>query len=87
MLCSCFVVLSWKLVFDALLRREWLDVGEKYLQESETYHGCGGNFVLELHLKGPYDPAKERKCPKLGDGVQSGNGNPSMPLFPHTQHM
>lgn len=34
--CECyaavFVVLRWKLVFDALLRREWLDVGEKYLQ-------------------------------------------------------
>lgn len=31
--CECyaavFVVLSWGLVFDALLRREWLDVGEK----------------------------------------------------------
>lgn len=60
---------------------------ERGLQESETDHGCGGNFVLELHLKGPDDPAKERKCPKLGDGVQSGNGNPAMPLFPHTQHV
>lgn len=71
--CECyaavFVVLSWKLVFDALLRREWLDTGEKYLQESETDHGCGGDFVFELHLKGPYDPAKERKGPELGHGV------------------
>lgn len=68
-------------MFGALLRREWLDVGEKYLQESETDHGCGGDFVFELHLKGPYDPAKERKCPELRDGVQSGNGDPAMPLF------
>lgn len=82
--CECYaaVVFFWRaLVFDALLRREWLDVGEKYLQESETDHGCGGDFVLELHLKGPYDPAKERKGPELRDGIQSGNGNPAMPLF------
>lgn len=43
--------------------------GRENLQESETDHGCGGDFVLELHLKGPYDPAKERKGPELGDGV------------------